>query len=125
MTVVGHLHRATAKPAFRELERDAVVAALAEHDGVLALGGGAVLDPRTQLAAAAGTPVVFLDVGDLGRRAADRAQRDRPPAADRQPPGPAAQLMDERRPVYERVATAIVRHRRAGPRSRWPTPSRP
>ena len=30
--------------AFRALERTAVAAALDEHDGVLALGGGAVLD---------------------------------------------------------------------------------
>ena len=36
----------TASRAFRALERDAVPRALAEHDGVLALGGGAVLDPR-------------------------------------------------------------------------------
>ncbi|HEX5861219.1 MAG TPA: shikimate kinase, partial [Nocardioides sp.] len=33
---------------FRELERAAVSDALAEHDGVLALGGGAVLDPVTR-----------------------------------------------------------------------------
>ena len=33
---------------FRALERAAVRDALAEHDGVLALGGGAVLDPTTQ-----------------------------------------------------------------------------
>ena len=37
-------------------------AALAEHDGVLALGGGAVLDPRPA-ALLAGHRVVFLDVG--------------------------------------------------------------
>ncbi len=31
---------------FRVLERAAVASALAEHDGVLSVGGGAVLDPR-------------------------------------------------------------------------------
>jgi len=33
---------------FREREREAVVRALAEHDGVLSLGGGAVLDDSTR-----------------------------------------------------------------------------
>jgi len=37
------------EPHFRELERAAVAAALDEHDGVLALGGGAVLDPGTRV----------------------------------------------------------------------------
>src|SRR5680860_1017411 len=47
---------------FRALEREAVATALTGHDGVLALGGGAVLDERTR-AALAGHQVVFLRVG--------------------------------------------------------------
>ena len=47
---------------FRDLEAAAVAAALAEHDGVLALGGGAVLRPETR-ELLAGLPVVFLRVG--------------------------------------------------------------
>ncbi|RYJ02249.1 MAG: shikimate kinase, partial [Actinomycetales bacterium] len=47
---------------FRELERVAVAEALATHDGVLALGGGAVLDERTR-ALLLEHPVVFLKVG--------------------------------------------------------------
>ena len=43
------------------------------HDGVLALGGGAVLDPRTE-AALAGHTVVFLDVGIADAAAAGRLQ---------------------------------------------------
>jgi shikimate kinase len=49
------------EPAFRELERDAVLKALAEHDGVLALGGGAILDPISR-AALKDQTVVWLDV---------------------------------------------------------------
>ena len=46
---------------FRALEQDAVRDALAEHDGVLALGGGAVLsEPVRQ--ALRGLPVVWLQV---------------------------------------------------------------
>ena len=48
--------------AFRALERAAVAAALATHDGVLALGGGAVLDPGTR-ELLAGHEVGFLRVG--------------------------------------------------------------
>ncbi|MDN5745581.1 MAG: shikimate kinase [Nocardioidaceae bacterium] len=48
--------------AFRELERNAVAWALENHEGVLSLGGGAVLDPATQVLLAA-HHVVFLRVG--------------------------------------------------------------
>lgn len=49
------------EPAFRELERNAVLSALEEHHGVLSLGGGAVLDPITRAALKSQT-VVWLDV---------------------------------------------------------------
>lgn len=48
--------------AFRELERQAVAVALAQHTGVLALGGGAILDPTTRRLLADHT-VVWLTVG--------------------------------------------------------------
>jgi len=50
------------EPAFRALERAAVATALTEHDGVLALGGGAVVSAENR-ALLAGHLVVFLDVG--------------------------------------------------------------
>ena len=92
--------------AFRELEYEAVMAALAEHDGVLSIGGGAVLDPRTH-AALKSQLVIFLDV-----RIADAAtrigfNRDRPLLLG----NPRAQwttMMDVRRPVYEQVASVRV-----------------
>lgn len=94
------------EPAFRELERVAVTAGLAGHDGVLALGGGSVMNPLTE-AALAGHPVVFLDVqiADAARRIG--FTRDRPLLVG----NPRAQwirLMGARRPVYERVATVTV-----------------
>ena len=57
------------EPAFRKLEQEAVAAALGGHDGVLGLGGGAVLDERTQ-ALLAGRPVVYLETGfpELAKR---------------------------------------------------------
>jgi shikimate kinase / 3-dehydroquinate synthase len=94
------------EPAFRAMERAAVAAALAEHPGVLALGGGAVMAEQTR-ALLAGQRVVFLDVG-LGtalRRVG--LARDRPMLTIN-PRARLRQLMAERRPLYEQVATITV-----------------
>jgi shikimate kinase len=92
--------------SFRELERAAVRTALAEHDGVLALGSGAVTDPATQ-AALAGRTVVFLDVriGDAARRIGLDGNR---PVALAGPRASWIAMLAERRGVYERLATATV-----------------
>ena len=92
--------------AFRELERTAVIAALAQHRGVLALGGGAVLDPVIE-DALHGLRVVFLDVGvaEAARRLG--FARDRP-AQVAGPRGQWARLMEHRRAVYRRVAIGAV-----------------
>jgi shikimate kinase len=106
-TSIGEIFVDQGEAAFRALERDAVQRALAEHDGVLALGGGAVLDPDTRTALA-GHRVVFLDVG-LGDAAARVGlNRDRPLLLG----NPRVQLramLDERRPLYLEVARATVR----------------
>ncbi len=91
---------------FRSLERAAVAAALDAHPGVLALGGGAVLDPATR-AALVGHQVVFLEVGlsdavkrvglGVGRPLLLGNMRARIKA-----------LLDERLPVYREVATITV-----------------
>lgn len=91
---------------FRDLERTAVAEALASHDGVLALGGGAVLDAETR-ERLAGHPVVFLRVGlseavkrvglGVGRPLLLGNVRSRIKA-----------LLDERTPIYESVATVVV-----------------
>ncbi len=94
------------EPTFRDLERTAVATALADHDGVLALGGGAILDPGTRALLQDHT-VVFLDVGlaDAVRRVG--LARDRPLLIA----NPRAQLMrllEARRPLYEEVAAVTV-----------------
>jgi shikimate kinase len=94
------------EPAFRELEAAAVAAALAGHDGVLALGGGAVMAASTR-ALLAGRCVVFLDVGlaDAVRRVG--LNRDRPLLLG-SPRSQLMKLMDARRPLYLEVASAAV-----------------
>ncbi len=91
---------------FRALERTAVADALATHDGVLALGGGAVLDPETR-ERLAGHRVVFLRVGltDAVKRVGLGTSR---PLLLGNVRGRIKALLDERTPVYESVATLVV-----------------
>ncbi|MEU8568346.1 shikimate kinase [Streptomyces pathocidini] len=91
---------------FRELERRAVRAAVAEHEGVLALGGGAILDAGTRRLLA-GQPVVFLDVGvnEAVKRVGLNAPR---PLLAVNPRQRWRELMEERRPLYTEVARAVV-----------------
>ena len=91
---------------FRALERAAVAEALASHRGVLALGGGAVLDPATR-EALAGRPVVFLRVGlsDAVKRVGLTSGR---PLLFGNVRARIKSLLDERTPVYESVARFSV-----------------
>jgi shikimate kinase len=91
---------------FRALEREAVRTALAEHTGVLALGGGAVLAPETRQLLA-GASVVFLDMGVA--EAVKRVGLDTPrPLLMMNPRKRWRELMDARRPLYTEVASAVV-----------------
>lgn len=91
---------------FRELERAAVRTALAEHDGVLALGGGAVLADETR-ALLAGRPVALLemDVAEAVRRVGLDTPR---PLLLVNPRQQWRRLMEDRRPLYTEVARAVV-----------------
>ena len=91
---------------FRELERIAVREALVGFEGVLALGAGAVLAPENR-AALNGHRVILLSV-----ELADAAQRvglgvGRPLLA-LNPRATMKYLLDQRRPLYDEVATATV-----------------
>jgi shikimate kinase len=92
--------------SFRALERVAVAAALAEHAGVLSLGGGAVLDEDTR-AALAGHRVVFLRVGlaEAVKRVGLGTSR---PMLLGNVRSRIKALLDERTPIYESVATESV-----------------
>ncbi len=94
------------EPAFRTLERAEVARALAQDAGVLALGGGAPVDPLTEQLLV-GQTVVFLDVGiaDASKRVGFDQSR---PLLAVNPRASWVRLMNERRPVYQRVATFRV-----------------
>ena len=91
---------------FRTLERAAVAAALDAHSGVLALGGGAVLDPATR-DSLRDHRVVFLEVGlsDAVKRVGLGAGR---PLLLGNMRARIKALLDERMPVYREVAGIVV-----------------
>ena len=94
------------EPYFRSLERDAVARALREHDGVLALGGGAVLDAGTR-ALLIDEPTVWLQVGAAA--GAHRVGLDVPrPVLLGNVRGRLATLVAERAPLYAEVARLVV-----------------
>jgi shikimate kinase len=99
------------EPAFRVMEKATVAETLAAHDGVLSLGGGAILDPDTrELLRAygrAGGAVVFLDVGLAQASRRVGFNRDRPLLLGN-PRGQLMKLMAARRNYYLEVATVTV-----------------
>ena len=109
--------------AFRDLERAEVARALAEEPGVVALGGGAVMDPLSE-AALDGHTVVFLDVAiaDASKRIGfDRSR----PLLSVNPRG-VVDRDDEGAPPHLRARRHRARrHRRPHSRARSSTPSSP
>lgn len=94
------------EPHFRELERDAVAAAIADG-GVVSLGGGAVTDAATR-ALLHEHPVVFLTV--TPDAVAERIRGVARPLLNTEDEDPLdrwARILDERRDWYEEVATIV------------------
>ncbi|WP_082949947.1 shikimate kinase, partial [Mycobacterium sp. ACS4331] len=118
---------------FRRIEEQVVKAALAEHDGIVSLGGGAVTTPGVR-DALAGHTVVYLEISAAEgvRRTTQGAVRPLLEGGD--PAEKYRRLMAERVPLYRKVATirintnrrnpgAVVRHLAA--RLENPDPDRP
>lgn len=94
------------EPVFRDLEREAVARALAASDGVVAVGGGAVLDRQTQNTLA-GRPVVYLETGFAA--AAQRVGLGQArPLLLRNPRGTLKALLDQRLPIYQKLAWLTI-----------------
>jgi len=103
---IGEIFIDDGEERFRELEHAAVRAALEEHDGVLALGGGAILSSATQ-ELLAGHTVVYLQVGlsEAVKRVGLASAR---PLLVMNPRSQLRKLLEERLPIYERLGTITV-----------------
>ena len=94
------------EPAFRAMEVAAIAGALGSFEGVLAVGGGAILDAGTR-AALAGHTVVFLSVElpDAVKRVGLAMGR---PLLSVNPRATLKYLMEQRRPLYASIATHTI-----------------
>ncbi|GAA0974540.1 MULTISPECIES: shikimate kinase [Nocardiopsis] len=103
---VGDIFIEDGEERFRALEREVVAEGLRAWEGVIAVGGGAVLDQdtRTDLA---DHHVVYLHVefGEAAKRVGMDAAR---PLLSGNPRTQLRKLLNERLPVYEGLATVTV-----------------
>ena len=96
------------EPFFRELEREVVLRELGGFDGVLALGGGAVMNVDVENALRQSPdPICFLDVSLSSAAPRIGFNRDRPLLIGN-PRAKWQELMNIRRPIYESLATLTV-----------------
>jgi shikimate kinase len=103
---VGDIFVDDGEATFRDLERAAAGRALTAAGAVVALGSGAVTDPGVEQMLA-GQPVAYLAVGFAA--IARRLGLDRPRIVlPGNPRGQLRRMLDERRPVYERLAAVTV-----------------
>jgi len=102
---------------FRRIEEDVVRAALADHDGVVSLGGGAVTSPGVR-EALAGHTVVYLEISakEGVRRTGGNTVRPLLAGGDEaEKYSKFKALMAKRIPLYRRVATIRVDTNRRNP----------
>ena len=102
---------------FRRIEEQVVRAALADHDGVLSLGGGAITSPGV-CDALAGHTVIYLEIGarEGVRRTGGSTVRPLLAGPDRaEKYSKFKALMAKRVPLYRRVATIRIDTNRRNP----------
>lgn len=99
---------------FRRIEEEVIRSALASHDGVLSLGGGAVTTPGVR-AALAGHTVVYLEISAAEGVRRTGGSTVRPLLAGPDRAEKYRTLMSERVPLYRRVATMRINTNRRNP----------
>jgi shikimate kinase len=111
---IAEIFAADGEQEFRRIEEEVIRAALASHDGVLSLGGGAVTTPGVR-AALAGHTVVYLEItaAEGIRRTGGNTVRPLLAGPDRAEKFRA--LMTQRVPLYRKVATIRVNTNRRNP----------
>ena len=96
------------EPAFRLLEVDVVRKVLSDFEGVISLGGGAPINKEIQdLLVDANYPVVFIDVSIAQAATRIGFNKDRPLLLVN-PRQQWISLMNDRRPIYEKLASQTI-----------------
>ena len=105
---VSEIFATAGEAAFRDAEHEAIAAALAGFDGVLALGGGAILADSTRGALAeSGVPVVLLNA-ELATLAERLGPADDRPLLAGDVSVRLAELAAARESLYRDVATVVI-----------------
>jgi shikimate kinase len=101
---------------FRRIEEEVVRASLADHDGVVSLGGGAVTSPGV-CEALAGHTVIYLEISarEGVRRTGGTTVRPLLAGDEAEKYSKFKDLMAKRIPLYRRVATIRVDTNRRNP----------
>lgn len=99
---------------FRRIEEEVIREALATHDGILSLGGGAVTTPGVR-EALAGHAVVFLEITAAEGIRRTGGNSSRPLLAGPDHAEKYRKLVNDRVPLYRRVATIRVNTNRRNP----------
>lgn len=93
---------------FREKEKEIVANEIKNFEGILSLGGGSVMDPSTaEELTRSGHPVIFLDVSLSTAAPRIGFNRDRPLLVGN-PRAKWQEMMNIRRPIYEKLATFTI-----------------
>ena len=94
------------EPEFRRMEEQAVADAIAGEEGIVSLGGGAILSDLTRQRLQE-VPVIWLRVGlhDAAQRVGMNTAR---PLLLGNVRGTLSQLLTQREPLYAQVATATI-----------------
>jgi shikimate kinase len=99
---------------FRRVEENVVRTVLAEHDGIVSLGGGAITSPGVR-EALAGHTVIYLEISAAEGIRRTTGGTVRPLLAGDDPAQKYRDLLAQRVPLYRRVATMRVNTNRRNP----------
>jgi shikimate kinase len=111
---VAEIFSTKGEKEFRRIEEEVVRAALAEHDGIVSLGGGAITSPGVR-DALAGHTVIFLEISAAEGIRRTTGGTVRPLLAGADPAQKYRELMAQRVPLYRQVATMRINTNRRNP----------
>jgi shikimate kinase len=105
---IPEIFAADGEPEFRRIEEDVVRRAVEAGDGIVSLGGGAILSSATRALLRERT-VVYLEISVAEGLRRTGAATHRPLLAGADPSAKYRELMQIRRPLYREVASVRVR----------------